>query len=391
MAVTGDRYFFNQKRFSLLFESLSGYVGTLQRVPVENFYDIKWLKAIAKRALNQSPFAVETSGKASAMRKNKAFFIKQSRQCERQIRSLEVAPDFVFHLFSMYCPFWDCFDIPFAMYLDYTMTLARETWQPWAPFPNEKAFLDWRACEAIAYRQAACIFTFSNLVKRSLVEDYGIDSAKIFAVGASGQFLDLYQGTKGFGSHRILFNGSNFERKGGHLVLAAFRLIKAAMPTAELIIIGERLSAASQPGIVNIGMVSEPQAMQDLLVSCDLLLAPARSEPYGQLLVEALNYGLPCVVSDVGGMPEIVERNVSGLVLAEPTPESLAAAVIELLQDMPRLERYSQAGRSKVARQLNWAVIAEKIHTRIESCLARGQLLETRSSLLSQDSLRNHC
>ncbi len=376
LIVTGDRNFFTQKRFSLLFDALATHVDTVERVSVENLYDAKWLKKTAKQVIKRLPFPIQTAGKASAMRKNKASFIKQSQQCERQIRSLNTAPYFVFLLFSMYRPFWICFDIPFSMYLDYTMALAHRTWQPWAPFAHEDDFLAWQACESTAYQQAACIFTFSRLVKQSLIEDYGVESHKIFAVGASGQFLDPYKGAKRFGSDRILFNASNFERKGGKLVIAAFQKIKAAIPTAELIIIGEKLDLKTDPGIHNLGVVSGPRAMQQLFLDCDILLAPALCEPYGQLLVEALNYGLPCVVSNVGGMPEIIDHDINGLVLTELTSDCLANAVISLLQNIHRLERYSAAGRQKVKEQLNWLSIAEKMQAQIKQCASLKQFSE---------------
>lgn len=365
LVVTGDSNFFAQKRFSYLFDTLSGHIETLERVSVENIYDSKWLKATAKQVLKKLPFSIATSGKASAMRKSKKFFVRQSQQCERQIRSLKITPDFVFHLFGMYCPLWDCFDIPFSMYLDYTMELAYKTWKPWAPFSTEHDFLAWKECESIAYEKAKCIFTFSDLVKQSLIADYGIEPHKVFAVGASGQFLYPYEGTKRFGSHRILFNGSNFERKGGSLVISAFQKIKAAIPTAELVIIGEDLPLKQQAGINNLGVVSESGAMQKLFLECDILLAPALCEPYGQILVEAMNYGLPCVVSNVGGMPEIVDHNVNGLVLGDLTSDYLADAVIDLLQDTSRLDRYSKAGCHKVREYLNWTTIAEKMYTKI--------------------------
>lgn len=376
LVITGDRNFFAQQRFSLLFDILASHIDTVERVPVENLYDNKWLKKTAKRVIKHLPFPIKTAGKASAMRKNKASFIKQSQQCERQIRALKNTPDFVFHLFGMYSPFWDSFDIPFSMYLDYTMALAHQTWQPWAPFANEDDFLEWKECESIAYQKAACIFTFSHLVKQSLIEDYDVIPHKVFAVGASGQFSSPYAGKKPFGSDRILFNASNFERKGGDLVIAAFQKIRAAIPTAELVIIGEKLSLPGHPGINNLGVVSGSGAMQQLFLDCDILLAPALCEPYGQLLVEAINYGLPCVVSDIGGMPEIIDHDVNGFVLSELTPDCLADAVIDLLQDTSRLERYSKAGRQKVEEQLNWGVIAEKMQAQIRASAGLKQFSE---------------
>jgi glycogen synthase len=54
--------------------------------------------------------------------------------------------------------------------------------------------------------------------------------------------------------------------------------------------------------------------MRELFLSSDLVLAPSRCDPFPTFLIEAMNFGLPCVASDVDGLPEIVEHEVTGLV-----------------------------------------------------------------------------
>jgi glycogen(starch) synthase len=359
IAVTGDRNFLVQKRMSMLFDRFECEAQSLERVPVDNLFDAKWLKQTAKEICKRLPIPIQTTGRASGMRKNAASYVKQSRACERKIRALKQRPDFVFHLFGMYCPFWDGFDIPFSMYLDYTMALAHRTWEPWAPFAGQSDLQAWLDCEAVAYANASRLFTFSSLVKRSLVEDYGVAPEKVFVTGAAGQFAQPYEGPKEFGGNRLLFNATNFERKGGDLVMEAFRKVRSVLPATELLVVGGEEDSEPYPGIQHLGFVSGPGAMERLFLSSDLLLAPARCEPYGQLLVEAANYGLPSIVSDRGGMKEIIEPDVNGVVLSELSSDCLAEAVISLLQDPVRLQRYSEAGRAKVRAQLNWLSIAE--------------------------------
>ncbi len=373
LVVTGDRNFLTQKRMSMLFDGLEELAGSLERVPVDNLFDSRWLKQTAKEICKRLPISITTTGKASGMRKNAASYIKQSRACERKLRSLREVPDFVFHLFGLYCPFWDNFDVPFSMYLDYTMALAHRTWEPWAPFANKGDLQAWMDCEAVAYRNAARIFTFSGLVKRSLIEDYGVASDKIVVAGAAGQFAKPYEGSKSFGQLRLLFNATNFERKGGDLVLEAFSKVRTEIPMAELVVIGGEEDAEAAPGVQHLGFVSGLRAMEELFLSCDILLAPARCEPYGQFLVEAANYGLPSIVSDRGGMKEIIEHEVNGVVLPDLSSDCLADAVIALLRDPARLEAYSRAGREKVRTQLNWLTIADLMFHEIQGAIATSR------------------
>lgn len=200
----------------------------------------------------------------------------------------------------------------------------------------------------------------SNLVKSSLVEDYRIKPDKITVVGSSGNVQEPYEGEKTFGSKQILFNGSDFERKGGDLVLAAFNQVKTALPEAKLVIIGKKL-AIRENGVDNPGHISSPSEMRNLFLKTDLVVAPARCDPFPTFLMEAMSYGVPCIVSARDGMPEIIDNGVSGVVIDQPAPDLLAHQIINLLCDIPLLTSMSYNARHKVKTRFNWNDIAKNI------------------------------
>lgn len=200
----------------------------------------------------------------------------------------------------------------------------------------------------------------SNVVKKSLIEDYGIPGEKITVVGASGNYTEPYQGEKSFGTKQILFNGSDFERKGGDLLLAAFKQVKQAIPDAKLVIIGKNLST-NQDGVENPGIIRSAEAMRELFLTSDLVVAPAYCDPFPVFLMEAMNYGVPCIVTDKDGMPEIVDNHVNGVVIHEPTAEILAQRIITLLTNPALLNQMSGQARDKMKNKLNWDKIAAKI------------------------------
>ncbi len=354
--VTGDRFMIN--RHQLLFQELSSHVEDIQYLNVEKFSDAKLLKQLGKLIKKRLSFLPIKS--ASRLRKNADSFIKASRDLETKIRNLKFKPDLIFHLYGMYSPFWDEFDIPYVTYLDYTMALARRNWSPWAPFSTEQEFASWIECERRAYQNTHHLFTKSGLVKRSLIEDYGINPDKITVVGTSGKFLEPYQGEKKFGSKQILFNGSDFKRKGGDLVLAAFNKVKQEIPEAKLVIVGDNLSI-NQDGVYNPGYISSASAMKNLFIDTDLVVAPSLCEPVGLFSVEAMNYGVPCIVSDNGGISEMIDHKVSGIVISQPTSEVLANHIIELLSDSNVLKEMSQNIRHEVLNLFNWNHIANKM------------------------------
>ncbi len=359
IAVTGDSGFMG--RYRLFYEALAERCQHLERVASGDVYDRLFPGKVLKAL-----FLVTTLGSKDGnpwqlkLHKRKAAFVRKSRQTERRLQSLARRPDLVFHVFGMYAPFLHESVVPFTMTLDYTMALAIEEWPAWAPFDGDKDRRAWLEVEEDAYRRAAHLFPWSSRTKQSLMKDYGISEDKITVIGSAGQFRHPYEGSKTFGSRQLIFNGSDWDRKGGDIVLAAFRKVRQAMPDATLVVIGTQ-KEISEPGVICPGHISSPAAVQDLMLASDLLLAPARCEPYGNFLVEGMNYGVPCIVADRGGMPEIVDHGVNGLVLPQPTPETLAESVLSLLGDTARLEYFSRSARDKVRTTLNWDKIADRI------------------------------
>lgn len=74
-----------------------------------------------------------------------------------------------------------------------------------------------------------------------------------------------------------------------------------------------------------------------------------------------MNYGVPCIVTDKDGMPEIVDNHVNGVVIHEPTAEILAQRIITLLTNPALLNQMSGQARDKMKNKLNWDKIAAKI------------------------------
>lgn len=354
--VTGESPYL--ARHDFLFQALSSYVEqveTLERQP--EWYEERKARLILKYLYTLRVFS--RSKADTLFQKNSREFVAKSIRFENRIQQLSFSPDFVLHIFNTFSPFWNTNSIPYAVYLDYTMALSKQSQLPWAYFINQKEQAQWMACEQQLFQRAKYLFTQSQVVKNSLISDYEIEPEKITVVGASGNFLDPYVGEKKFGTQHLLFNGSDFQRKGGDLVLAAFQHVKRVLPNAKLTVIGRKL--LTQPdGVENPGHIS-PLELKGLFLSTDLVLAPAECDPFPRFVMEAMNYGVPCVVSNRDGMPEIVDHKINGVVIDELTPHRLADTLIKLLSDPNQLAAMSEAAQHKIRTQLNWNVVAHKI------------------------------
>lgn len=79
----------------------------------------------------------------------------------------------------------------------------------------------------------------------------------------------------------------------------------------------------------------------------DLLVHPAKQEPLGRVLIEALASGVPIVATDVGGTAEIIELELSGRLVPPNDPEKLAAAISEVLADPDLSDRFRRESRRR--------------------------------------------
>ncbi|MCS6806053.1 MAG: glycosyltransferase family 4 protein [Acidobacteriota bacterium] len=108
--------------------------------------------------------------------------------------------------------------------------------------------------------------------------------------------------------------------------------------------------------------------LPDVMAAVDLFVLPSVAEAFGLVLAEALYLGTPVVATRVGGIPEIVDDGVDGVLVPPADSEALADAIAELLNDPARRRQMAGAGRHKVVSrfQFNQMVRAyEAIYARL--------------------------
>jgi glycosyltransferase involved in cell wall biosynthesis len=257
------------------------------------------------------------------------------------------------------------------MYLDFTMAMAKREWLPWAHFNPTSEYDRWIDVERKAYQRASLIFTMGDRTRQSVIYDYGVEPHKVIVVWSAADFVAPYDGPKAFGSGIVLFQGSEFERKGGDVLLDAFKIIQTLVPAAQLYIVGTE-RAIVQPGVRVLGYVAPRERMADMFVKADLVIAPARCDPFTAFVIEAMNYGVPCIVSRESGVSEIIESGVNGLVVASDDAGEIAAQAVRLLTSPQSLDTMSCHARDTVKRRLNWDAVAAAMASRIRAAITQS-------------------
>lgn len=106
----------------------------------------------------------------------------------------------------------------------------------------------------------------------------------------------------------------------------------------------------------------------DLMAAADLVVLPSVAEAFGLVLAEALYLGTPVVASRVGGIPEIVDDGIDGVLVPPADSGALADAIVRLLNDGQERQRLAGAGREKVRGRFSFEQMArgyERLYERL--------------------------
>jgi starch synthase len=117
-------------------------------------------------------------------------------------------------------------------------------------------------------------------------------------------------------------------------------------------------------------MLPKPEVIQ-LLSHATVFVCPSIYEPLGIVNLEAMACEAAVVASAVGGIPEVVEDGVTGLLVPfeEGFAEEFARRVNELLADPARAERIGKAGRRRATERFSWPAVAAETVALYESLL----------------------
>ena len=197
-----------------------------------------------------------------------------------------------------------------------------------------------------ALQGAHAVLPMSEWARRSLIDDYGVDPARARVVPTG---VDLDQWTPGEHHHdgplRVLFVGGHFDRKGGSTLVEAFDELEPG--SAELHIV-TRSNLPERPGVhVYTGMQPNAPELIELFRSSHVFVLPSKAEAYPNVVVEACAAGLPCIVTDVGGMSEMVVEGESGYVIRPDDTERLAQLLGQLARDPEARRRMGHAARER--------------------------------------------
>ena len=256
---------------------------------------------------------------------------------------------------------------------------AHNTWK-------DKLFLDltckiaWDKIIAISHYIERELLSVGIPSEKIVTVHHGIDK-KLFAPGkcAARIFKDH---PKLKGRKRIIFHPARMGlAKGCDITIQAFKLVKEKFPDAFLLLSGSGniidwglsqnkdiayfVSLLKHLGLENdvyINTFSIDKEMPDLYRLADVIVYPSSvEEPFGLAMLEGMATAKPVIVTEAGGMPEIIHSDVNGYVVPRCNHQALAEKIIKLFSEPKLTKRLGKTGREEVECMYSKEIYARNI------------------------------
>ena len=199
--------------------------------------------------------------------------------------------------------------------------------------------------EGIALKKLDKVIANSDFTAQTIRKSYKVDPKNLAVIHKTidlNQFKHERQVKVANIPQRILFVGSNMQRKGLPILIEASTIILATHPGIEFWIVGDdpqrgRMEAlCAKAGVKSqfkfLGWKSQLE-LRSIYQQCDVFVLPALTEAFGVVLLEAMASGLAMVATNVGGIPEIIQNDKNGLLVEPCSIKDLANQVNRLISD----------------------------------------------------------
>lgn len=247
-----------------------------------------------------------------------------------------------------------------------------------APSGNRQVEALKNALNRRTFHSARKIITWCEWARQSLERDYGVDGKKISVIPPGIDMnrwrreRDSQGSSSGSGPIRLLFVGGDFRRKGGEVLLEAFRRELAG--TCELdIVTREEVSAEGLQGVrVHHGLGSNAPELIALYAAADAFVFPTLGDCLPIAIMEAMASGLPVVSTCVGAIGEEVEHGVTGFLAPPGDHNAVAEAVIQLIRSRDLRRDMGEAGRRAAEVKFDGARNYHRVLSVCKGCVDAG-------------------
>jgi len=210
------------------------------------------------------------------------------------------------------------------------------------------------------------VLAISDAVKKELSDQIGFEN-KIKVINAPVP-VEKYLSATGVGireefkfkeSDLVLVSVGHFaEVKGWDISVQAFVEVRKKIPQSKLLLVGKTTSQSFYNKIITLIKVNGLQDsvvfagnrsdIPNILKASDMFIFPSRSEGAGAALIEAMAAGIPCIGTNTGGIPSIIENGVNGFLFERENVSDLSKKILDLSIDSELKIQFCTAAEKKL-------------------------------------------
>ncbi|GHO98523.1 LPS biosynthesis rfbu related protein [Reticulibacter mediterranei] len=215
-------------------------------------------------------------------------------------------------------------------------------------------------------RKATHIVCVSRFVQKSVFRQYAAKTTIIPPGVTSALYRPDLSKTRA--ERRVLFiarHKNMYYMKGLSYLIEAIHLLN----DVTLRVIGEKAEVGNAH--VEFVGVKQGEALVEEMQQASVLVLPslAHMESFGMVLIEAMACQTPVIGTTIGGIPEVIDDRVDGLVVPAKDARALAQAISYMLEHPEDARRMGEAGAAKVAARFTWESCVERTKKVVTSCI----------------------
>lgn len=231
-------------------------------------------------------------------------------------------------------------------------------------------------------KRSPTIITVSNWMKKLLQENYGIEYVNMIHNGIDHELFSPNKkknAVKGLDTNKpvVLFSGRFIALKGINILVRAMRQVISETKDIHFAFAGPEANSKWVRMFENEGIPPECYSflgyiphteMPEIYSNSSIFVLPSLIESFPFSVLEAMSSGATVIASNVGGVPEMIEDEVDGLLVPPGNPEILAKKILFLLGNDSELKRISKKARERILMEFTSEIMAnktEKIYERI--------------------------
>lgn len=233
----------------------------------------------------------------------------------------------------------------------------------------------------LALKNSSYITVNSNFTKNSILRLCNTKNIEVIPMGVNlNDFNPKKRENKlknkyGSKNNLILFVGRFAKKKGVEYLIKSMPLVLKNLPKTKLLVIGygpEKIKLVSltkelkiEDNVIFIGKVGNQDlpkyyATADLFVGPSIVTETGDTEGLGIVFLEALASGTCAIGSNVGGIPDIIKHNKTGLLVQQKNSHQLAKTIIKILQNEKLRKILVKNGQLHVKNNYNWDLVGKK-------------------------------